>query len=89
MNFGFGQGTARELHLIGTETYDLVLSADDHVALAWPALPVGFSWCLSLCQRVWENLAGSFSGTQAAVKSSDRGSTAVMDLAAAGVLCLR
>ena len=34
VNFGFGQGTARELHLIGTETYDLVLSADDHVALS-------------------------------------------------------
>ena len=42
---------------------------------------LGFSSSLFFCQRAEESLAGSSTATMATVKMSDRGPTAVIDLA--------
>ena len=58
------------------------LAQDDRVALAWAALLVAFSCSLFFCQRARERAAASFQAAVIAVKLTDLGATAVLDLAA-------
>ena len=85
-NCGVSLGTARKLPFTGKDVGKHFLAQDDRVALAWAALLVGFSCSLFFCQRARERAAASFQVAVIAVKLTDLGATAVLDLAAASSL---